>query len=440
TASYSKWESEENQTDTFKLGVKHILSDGTIVGQVATWKNKLCWSSQGLTGPQDSLVYGPHYFQAKIYIRVYPQIVNPIEFTARFRMALDYEPQEANPNDPVCKIKVMYRYFYWDKNNSANNHYVDTIFLEKTLVISDFPQNGNFKDFGFDNQTYTYDVELFPPKETGRYSTDLLQPDTNIVFSDWFPATGIQYCVDWLGNSSTGTLYVDYAEVYDNDGWNEYIENPSEVENKITNYLSNYPTSEWPNIKYWYAHDEPRSIDDFIPIRTVDSLVRSVGGAPLITHFWEVNVNKNGDPIYQHFYNAVQPEKLMLNAYPFHLDTSEIGGLGSLVIKFQQSHELQPGFFYVPQAFRRVNLQGQVWGWYLPDSSELKSITMLALAFGSKGIMFSDYYTYWYNSNGGGYLQAIVDSLGIPSELWHVIHNNLAPRLKSKLGKTLLSL
>src|SRR5690606_10124687 len=72
TASYSKWESEENQTDTFKLGVKHILSDGTIVGQVATWKNKLCWSSQGLTGPQDSLVYGPHYFQAKIYRRVYP--------------------------------------------------------------------------------------------------------------------------------------------------------------------------------------------------------------------------------------------------------------------------------------------------------------------------------------------------------------------------------
>src|SRR5690606_11592870 len=34
TASYSKWESEENQTDTFKLGVKHKLSDGTIVGQV----------------------------------------------------------------------------------------------------------------------------------------------------------------------------------------------------------------------------------------------------------------------------------------------------------------------------------------------------------------------------------------------------------------------
>ena len=36
---------------------------------------------------------------------------------------------------------------------------------------------------------------------------------------------------------------------------------------------------------------------------------------------------------------------------------------------------------------------------------------MLALAHGSKGIMFSDYYKYWFDSDGGGWIDGIVDSL-----------------------------
>src|SRR5690606_5314059 len=155
---------------------------------------------------------------------------------------------------------------------------------------------------------------------------------------------------------------------------------------------------------------------------------------------WEVNVNKNGDPIYQHFYNAVQPEKLMFNAYPFHTDTLPGHGFKSLHLKMQQSHNLQPGFYYVPQSFGRLNSQGQVWGWYKPSSAELKASTMLALAHGSKGIIFSDYYKYWFSRGGGGWIDGIVDSLGNPSQLWDVIKDNLTPRLAGTFGKTLLRL
>ena len=105
------------------------------------------------------------------------------------------------------------------------------------------------------------------------------------------------------------------------------------VINNITTYLSDYSRTEWPNLKYWYAHDEPHSIDAFAPIKTVDEIVRNAGSVPLITHFFEVNVYKNGEYIYEHFYNAVQPEKLMFDAYPFHTNPPEGHGFDYLTVK-----------------------------------------------------------------------------------------------------------
>ncbi|HSL89307.1 MAG TPA: hypothetical protein VK870_08395 [Ignavibacteriaceae bacterium] len=423
TACYSRWESEENQTDMKKIGVKHTG------GKDTTWNDTTCWSTLGLVEPQDSLVFGPHYFQGKVYRRVYGDRV--IKFISRFNMAFDRNPQ-ADTAAQVCRIKVLYRYA--ELNNTEVKY--DMVFLEDILKVSDFPENGSFKIFDFDNQTYQYDISIFPAEEIGRYAEETSEID----YTDWITDTGIQFCVDWLGDPTLGTLYVDFAEVYDNEGWNDYISNPTIVVNRITNYLSNYSTSEWPNIKYWYAHDEPRSIDDFIPIRTVDSLVRNEGGAPLITHFFEVNVFKNGDWIYEQFYNSVQPEKLMFNAYPFHTDPIPGHDYISLPLKFQISHNLQPGFHYVPQAFARYNSENEIWGWYKPSPSEMRAITMLALAHGSKGIMFSDYSSYTFTGGGGGKIDAIVDEEGNHSYLWYEIHDNLAPRLRGNLGNTLMNL
>src|SRR5690606_27618868 len=42
TASYSRWESEENQTNMFKIGVKHSG------GKDTTWHDTLSWSTLGL--------------------------------------------------------------------------------------------------------------------------------------------------------------------------------------------------------------------------------------------------------------------------------------------------------------------------------------------------------------------------------------------------------
>ncbi len=89
TGYYSKWESEENQTNSLKIGVKHISGNDTI-GRFAIWKDSLCWSSLDLTEPRDSLIYGPHYFQAKKYRRPLGKVTS---FIARFNMAIGYNQQ-----------------------------------------------------------------------------------------------------------------------------------------------------------------------------------------------------------------------------------------------------------------------------------------------------------------------------------------------------------
>src|SRR5690606_36489185 len=297
TGYYSKWESEENQTNLQKIGVKHKY------GQSAAWDGVQCWSSIGLSSPKDSLVYGPHYFQAKTYRRVYGNTLT--RFIARFRMALNYIPQESNPNDPVCKIKILYRYA--ELNNTSIKY--DTVFQEKTLKVADFPSDGSFKIFNFD-AAYYYNTTIFPSDHLGR-----LENNSEMKYTDWIEATGIQFCVDWLGDYNTGILYVDFAEVYDNDGWNEYILNPHRVKDSIQAYILSY--SDWDNIKFWYAHDEPRTIDAFIPIKTVDAIIDSVSNTNLITHFFEVNVYKNVDYFYYLFYYNVLSTMLIFNTYIF---------------------------------------------------------------------------------------------------------------------------
>jgi|WetSurMetagenome_2_1015567.scaffolds.fasta_scaffold03552_4 parallel beta-helix repeat protein len=76
---------------------------------------------------------------------------------------------------------------------------------------------------------------------------------------------------------------------------------------------------------------------------------------------------------------------------------------------------------------------------------------MLALAHGSKGILFFLYDSWGYTDDiygGEGvphYIKGLVDTLdvngNIPvNDLWYLVHDNLTPRLKGKLGKTLMNL
>ena len=112
TAYYSKWEAEQNLTgeDTARVGFKHKA------GQPAFWYDQelndsvLCWSTEGLSAPACSLMYGPHYRQEKKYKRWYSYSwADTIRYVVRFNMALT-NPYNVAGNEDVCKIKVVFRY------------------------------------------------------------------------------------------------------------------------------------------------------------------------------------------------------------------------------------------------------------------------------------------------------------------------------------------
>jgi len=417
TGFYTKWEAEENQKNKDMVGIKHKC------GKQLFWKNKLCWSSEGYITPACSLVYGPHYRQEKRYKRWMYGCRDCIDYTVKYRMALDYDLR-LNKNENVCRIKVVHRYA---RLLGSTFDLVDEVLSQKILKVSDFPADGSFKYFELPSY---------------RYSSKFTNPSVDeYTYKDRFGDNGIQYQVEWLRSDKKCTLYIDYIEVYDNEGKYFNAENSlrnTEAVRNIKGYVNKY--SDWQNIIYWFANDEPSAIDAFTPMCFVDSLVRSEGGAPIITEFypdWRIIVN--GDSQLVRYFNMANPQKLMIDIYPFApTENPPISSrLESLRQQFTIAHNLQPDFWYVGQGFGIKNNKGNWETWRYPDSTELKSTIMLALAHGVKGLLFWNYDSY---KSGSNFVEGIVDRNLKPTELWYLIKNNFVSRLKGKLGKTLLNL
>ncbi|NWG29319.1 MAG: right-handed parallel beta-helix repeat-containing protein [Ignavibacteriaceae bacterium] len=449
TCYYTKWEAEQNQLDPTRVGFKHEY------GKAANWKGIQCWSTKDLASSADSLVYGPHYRQDNRYKSWQHGDRHDVRYFVRFNMALD-NPQSADTSLPVCKIKVVYRYRKYYSATTYDDS--NLVFLEKTLKVKDFPDSGHFKYFNCDEPFpyYTYPKRFILPDYAGEIEQI---PGEDYTYSDSEDSLGIQFVVDWLVEDpqvSGLTLYVDHIEVYDRDWKERYIEELEQAVFRIQTYAANY--SSWDNLKYWAGHDEPYSIDAFAPIRIVDSLLYY---NPQLLHrhrllqtfnpYWTPDELINGDTLLCQYYRMANPEKLFIDFYPFS-PSYPFRGYDAEVLRkrFQLCNQLQRGFWYMGQGFAEILLADSSWWvWRFPDPPELNATVMLALAHGSKGILFFTYDSWKYKGAIYGlppewhYLKGLVDTLNgtIPvSDLWYLIRNNLAQRLKGKLGNKLMSL
>ncbi|MCW9066712.1 MAG: hypothetical protein OQJ78_10490 [Ignavibacteriaceae bacterium] len=424
TSYYSRWEAEQNQNRN-RVGIKHKF------GQIANWRGFKCWSTIGLSSSAESLIYGPHYRQDKRYKRwLYDELGwsrYNVNYNVRFKMALSYKSESVSQDEDVCLIKVVYRYIReypggWDPPE-------DLILLQKSLKVKDFLQDGNFKYIYFD-KTYRYPEKFQIPE------LDFTK-QTKYTYNDTEAGLGIQFQVDWLRNNDYCTLYVDNIEVYDNDGWNDIIKNSKETVKKIKKYAERF--SDWLYLKYWYVHDEPYSIDAFMPYHIVDSIVTETTGVPLITEFypyWTHDGKINGDDFLQAWYEIAKPQKLMIDYYPFSPDYPfRLVDTEALRLRFQKCHTLQPGFWYSAQAFgAKVNGDWKVWR--MPNNAEFTASIMLGLAHGMKGIMLFSYDSF-------GEIIGLVanDRTNFSkSNLWYLLKNSLIPRLKGTLGRKLMEL
>jgi hypothetical protein len=425
TGYYSRWEAEQNQVIN-RVGLKHKYGKAVILNDVQ------CWSSIGLKSPKDSLIYGPHYRQEKRYKRwLYDEpgwSRYVVDYNVRFRMALRYVPGSVSQDEDVCVIKVIYRYIRqypggWDPPE-------DIVLMKKTLKVQDFSGGSNFDYIPFD-EAYQY-PEKFNIPELERPSP------TKYTYNDTEAGLGIQFCIDWLRKNDLCTLYVDHIDVYDDDGWNDVIDDPLETSKKIKKYALSL-SEKYPSIKYWFAHDEPYSIDAFLPYHIVDSIVTNTTGIPLITEFypyWTHDGKINGEDFLQLWYDIAKPKKLMIDYYPFSPDYPfRLKDTEELKFRFQKCHTLQPGFWYSGQAFgSQVNNEWKIWR--SPDTTEFKASVMLGLAHGMKGLFLFSYDS--FNEMVGIVINN--QKYFSKSNLWYVLKNNLVPRLKGKLGKTLMTL
>ena len=416
---YSKWEAEE-QGDPSRTGILHKFGEETI------YKNKKCWTTGNFSQAGDSLIYGPSYRQDKNY-KLSLVNVDPINYTANFRLALNSSSQLLQQTEPVCELRVIVRYakiFTGGWSCCVNRVLKDTI-----LKVSDFPSNGDFRNF---NLEYGYPKDFYD--RTGLKDTTYSEEDAD---------NGIQFQVKWFGK---GKLFADYIEVYDNIVWKQYILQKDNIENRIKQYALSYNDSSWANLKYWYACDEPGSLDTFYPIKIVDSLVRSVSSKPIINAFYPpYTIKRNGDDLVKKYFATVNPHRLMIDYYPIWPNDPQREGMEYLRKMLQETHSAQPGFWYVAQGFgeKHPSLNDVWFGWKKPSSKELKSSVMIALAHGVKGVLFWNYWSYFvYGSKGEKelYHDCIVDANMSPTELWFLIKENLAPRLRGVLGKSLLKL
>jgi len=230
---------------------------------------------------------------------------------------LDYNDTLVSQNEDVCVLKVVFRYKIVYSSAPGDYEYIDSVFIIRTLKVSDFDSTGEFDDFYLNENSlfawYKYPEQFILPKELENMANP---PEYSyITYSESY--TGIQFWVDWLRTDNLCTLYIDSAEVYDNDGWDEFIDNPDSVAYKVKTYAENFPESEWPNLIYWAGVDEPYSIDCYTPIHIVDSLIRSdpVNAPPLVVHFdpsWWHTFNINGEDEVMQIYNRADPENYLL--------------------------------------------------------------------------------------------------------------------------------
>jgi hypothetical protein len=258
TGYYSKWETEENQNDSSKVGVKHKY------GQMAKWKGEDCWTTIGLTSPVDSLMYGPHYRQDKKYTNRFNY--GELSYSTRFRMSLEYNSQEVNQKDSVCLIKVIYSYTEFDAD--AKEIIKDTVLIKTVIKVEDFNADGSFSYFYFNEDCARW----------YRYPSKFINDNNehgSINYIDTNPHNGIQFVVEWLG---VGSLYIDYVEVYDNDGWNDYLNDPVETAEKIKKYIRDYLDCN--SLDIWSRYKDAASIDAVVPIETIKTLIKEVCSSP----------------------------------------------------------------------------------------------------------------------------------------------------------------
>ncbi len=198
-------------------------------------------------------INGPNYsqYQKYVYSNKYNQN-NRITYKVSFRLK---KGQVIGGGDDVCYLQIV-------KKTPS-----DSVLLNSKLVTQQMLTE-TFKGFIV---VYDYD---FPPLAT-LGAGDLISPPAAITTENiiYDINTKIEFRIVWLGNAE---LVLDYIEVYDEDIWEAYfIRETFHRDLSLKYYMAEF-NSLHPDQKYLITLNEPRVIDSFHPIKTVQNLLDSI--------------------------------------------------------------------------------------------------------------------------------------------------------------------
>jgi len=422
---YTKWEAEETTKNKLGTGIKANY------GYKTYFDNASCWTSgDDLRNTNDVILGGPHYRQDKVYRPWYMK-----KFDLEYRLKIRVGVSRINgitpkPKDPVCKIAVIFRYKQGEK-------ILDYPIKEITLYVNSFSKE-SFQSFTI---PYKYPEQLIDSRKnlSGQNKNKFLNYD------DTYPGTGIQFVVTWYGKKQ---LYIDHFQVYDNRIGIQFVENYQKVVNTIGAFVNKY--NNWNNINYYFNISEPQTIDQYTPMKIVDKVLDEENKPTGIAEFYpQWNGWRNGDRTIRKFIEMAQPKKVMVEFINYYLKGT------TLKWEYEQQrtllHEvalLNPGFWYESLiAEPRKKFTDEVCWLREPSPNELNASLMLALAHGTKGIIFwkmtHGWYNYEYNCNAMVQYRVLFDrtSNGItPNSLYYYLKDRLSLRLNGSFGKKLLDL
>lgn len=286
----------------------------------------------------------------------------------------------------------------------------------------------------------TYNVEyVYDDKVTWRYINDGKMPSCELE------NLGIEYFMDFKGY---GELYFDYVTARDNRMWIEYDE--ADMISYVNGINSNYKNT----IAHWYSLDEPHAIDNFFTYNIINTALKNSNNQPLITAFYpEWDGSANLGKTIERFNKYANPDKIMIDHYPYWWTSTNNFGLNELNNRIEEVTLTGKDFWYCSQGFGEwiAPAGTPYWTtegaeWRHPSSTELKASIMLALSKGAKSIFVwpLNYYEKIDTTNpieDKSYkYTGLLDEFGNATPLSNLFQDDIVPRLKGKLGNTLLDL
>ncbi len=423
-ARYSVWEAEGTNP---KDGGATLIYNKEI-GEPYQVNNSVEGIITKKNAREGELVSGPGYRQEAHYRGIDLSRLIKYRATARLKLIVNQPSRKNNPEDILCQFQVTNSLIRW--NRIEGNKVIN----EKNISLKEL-KSGKWKDIEID-----YDLSILnPPKPESKY----------------FPSAGwaefVDFKIIWSGNPNY-RLVVDKIIVSDEFG--REIVTPKFQQLIAEQDKHSFSTKIDDTIVGWYGIDEPESIDNYEPIRIVDSVLdkSSDGKRRLWISFPSSWNGKYGDsnlgaePLFKwnEFQKRVKRTLVQNNHsifdYPLTKMENPFGGdfrkrnieiFTDSVLSVIQDEDslfclcLQGGRYDLARLFKD------------PSPKDILYTANLGLMYGAKALTIYRYFGEGNNLKHSGLVNYTTKDGYIFTDKYYFFKDVLSPRLKGEFGKTL---